>query len=139
MGNDDPGFRWRGFYGLSSQRQAGARDSLTCDSSGSRLEAALGRLFLLMPCESDGHIRCDHEIVSTIRCAEKPQALHPINPGFSEIQRIQKVSAAQALLEFRFGFRSRIGFAMMENLRRVAFAQQHSTLECVDRSSGTFQ
>ena len=52
---------------------------------------------------------------------------------------MQKVTAAQALLEFRFGLRSRIGFTMMENLRRVAFAQQPSTLECVDRSSGTFQ
>ena len=85
---------------------------------------------------ANGCIRCNHELVSTMRCAEKPQGLHHVIARFRDIRRMQEVAAAQSLLDSAVVFRASIGFAMMENLRRVAFVQQQSTLECVDRSLG---
>jgi hypothetical protein len=71
-----------------------------------------------------------------MRCAEKPQGLRRVITRFRDIRRMQEVAAAQSLLDSAVVFPGFHRFAMMENLRRVAFVQQQSTLECVDRSPG---
>ena len=48
---------------------------------------------------ANGCLRCNHELVSTMRCAEKPQGLHRVITRFRDTRRMQEVAAAQSLLD----------------------------------------